>query len=144
VNYKKLKVLSLEPWMIWREDSFYDKEDMLECVLREISPIFNRDGYYYHEGFSWFEYSGEAYQVSSKYFIETLDLLDVPCLRIEEIKAIETLLKNKTFRTNPKLFLNNYGVYQQYLYSQRVRRNSELIFKRITKEIEMENKKCNT
>ena len=54
-----LKVLKLEPWMIWSYQHKHKELDEMGYV--ETTPRFRRNGWYKHDRFSWFEISGKAF-----------------------------------------------------------------------------------
>lgn len=96
----KLKVLERESWMC---NIDYTDIDCTSCYDEEISPRFNRNGWYllYHndETLCWFESDGRAFTVDKTDFLYTLNQLNYRNnpLRKIEIEALETLKKS-----NPK------------------------------------------
>jgi len=64
---------------------------------KEISPVFNRDGYYYDRitKTAWVEILGRAFEYSPVQFMYELSMLSHKPLRDIEFQALKTLVINK-------------------------------------------------
>jgi hypothetical protein len=88
-----LKVLSLHMWM-----TRSDLRD--ECVAtdnyEEIKPIYNRDGYYRHGDYVWFEVDGKAWrQKDIRDHVYDLEIKDAMELRPEVVRALVAITTAK-------------------------------------------------
>ena len=82
------KVLSLESWQ-----KIHNNE---EEKLKEIKPIFNRDGYYLSkDGLCWFETNGRAFLYEEEEFRFRLNLLNIPSLSLNQLDALKKVVKYK-------------------------------------------------
>ncbi len=96
----KLKVLQRESWMC---NIDFNDIDCTSCYKEEITPRFNRNGWYllYHSNetvcsLCWFESDGRAFTVDIKdfqYKLNQLNYRNNP-LRKNEIEALEILNKS--------------------------------------------------
>lgn len=119
----RYKVLRVRPPM------FDDTKEFDDCYLR-ISPIFNRDGYYFDRklDLTWIEYKGLAWNTSDKsYFLHTLDQLNHLPLRDGERRAIEYIISTKIPLKNIKKL---FSIDTQWRYVRILKRNVSKYLKR--------------
>ena len=94
-------MLKLDTWQEWfgKTDSRVYRSEI--DYYTEIEPVFNRDGRYLKDGFSWFETNGKAYVSKSTQSNDTdsfkysLKLLNVPNLTKKSIDALKYLQNEK-------------------------------------------------
>lgn len=89
-----LKVLPVETWMKLQVTNPEFGDDNIP----EIAPILNRDGYFYQTAPKrcWFEYNGKAFDLEKNdQFLFELELFNHKPLSIEEINALNVLVKHK-------------------------------------------------
>ena len=53
-----LKVLQLEPWMIWS----FKRNDLEDMDYVQVNPAIGRNGWYKQDRLSWFEIDGKAFR----------------------------------------------------------------------------------
>lgn len=105
----KLKILSLEFWMMFSDPSdstaMIQLEDTLECA-KEITPILNRNGYYLDRetNFCWFEWAGKAFKYEPESFKYELSLLNHRPLTDKESQAISFISREFNFKEIDKLY----------------------------------------
>lgn len=91
----KIKVLQLHSWMR------HYKDNSFVTPLKQIKPIYNRDGYYTRNIslpkyklksiLCWFEYNGKAFEYDINYFNSDLNLLNYRRLTKQESTYIKWL-----------------------------------------------------
>ena len=83
----KLKILPLENWM-------YDIDSISELNLKEISPIFKRNGFYLKRNVCWFEINGKAFIYNRDDFIHSLNIFNHKHLRDCDFINLSSLSKS--------------------------------------------------
>lgn len=87
----RIKVLPLESWM-----RFLTEEDIQEMNLVEITPVFNRTGYYLRNNSCWFELSnGKAYSYYPDNFKFELSLREASVYNSRQIAALKEVINQK-------------------------------------------------
>jgi hypothetical protein len=89
-----ISVMPLQFWMRYYSDAPEGRE---ENDLKRITPIVNRDGWYFDRstGVEWYEYKGEAFLPRGKadMFKYHLQLLDAQVLTAREVAAYREMLR---------------------------------------------------
>jgi hypothetical protein len=69
-------------------------EELIDQRFEQITPVFNREGWYYDrlKKFSWYEWSGTAWKAEVSQFVWELDQHNAKLLEPAEVKAIKTLI----------------------------------------------------
>lgn len=121
MNLKVLKVDSMFNILKWIcDDNIEDiKHELKKMNYIEISPIFNRDGYYLFGGKCWHEWNGLAWQGNVNDFKFNLNQLNVKPFSKAEIEAIKIL---KIYRSCPKNILNqlcDYDIWNNHIKLKR-------------------------
>ncbi len=118
-----LKVRKLEDWMLFE---FEEPEEYIKInEIKEIKPIFNRNGYYMLDGFVWFEHNNKAYKIinGKSMYVYTLKHECPRLLRDCEVKLVEDLIKHKLpIDSNLK---ERYHIHCRYMQILRLVRNIE-------------------
>lgn len=89
-----ISVLPLKSWMTYYVD---DEDGIRENTLPPITPIVNRDGWYYDRKrkLEWYEYKGKAFipRGNPSQFIYCLKLANAKVLTRREIEAYREMLR---------------------------------------------------
>jgi hypothetical protein len=132
----KLKVLTLDRWMILDELEDFEFEDLNEFGhLVKMDPILNRNGYYYDRETKkcWFEYNGHAYYARYCDFLYDLEQLNHIPLSPKAVAAIEQLRREKIC---PKNLNDVYYTDRQWKECRAVYRDARLWTMKTLKDID--------
>jgi hypothetical protein len=90
-----LKVLKLRPWMFFKNR--LPERYIPSNTIKEIKPIFNRNGYYRLNNLVWFENNNTAYEIinGKSSFNSHLKQECPRLLRDCEVKLVKDLIKNR-------------------------------------------------
>lgn len=122
----KVKVLKLDGWMEYNDFMF--RETIEDGEYKPIQPIFNRDGIYMLQGFSWFEVRGKAYEYPSETFKYTLRMEEVKKYNQRQIDALREVCKQRLATKEQKQILYDYVC---MIETRRIRTYAILTRKRI-------------
>jgi hypothetical protein len=76
MKHQKVKCLPLELWMNTNCTYNSVKEMILNGHLKQVSAVFNRNGWYLQNGKSWFESNGISCEADVDMFIYKLDIFN--------------------------------------------------------------------
>jgi hypothetical protein len=100
----KVKILSLDNMILYLGEEYF-----LDCSMKEIEPVFNRNGRYYDRlnKKAWYEWNGKAFLENRiDDFIYEFNNLSVRILSKEEFSAFKLLRKSRFLTKNQKDILH--------------------------------------